>query len=82
MATWQLKDAKARLSELVRLAEREGPQKVTLHGRPAAVVLSAAEYDRLSGPKPSFVDFMQASPLAGVDLELERDRSPAREIDL
>ena len=28
------------------------------------------------------VAFLQSSPLAGVDLDLERDRSPARDVDL
>ena len=40
MSSWQLQEAKARLSELVKSAEHEGPQEITVHGRPAAVVLS------------------------------------------
>jgi prevent-host-death family protein len=48
--TWRLEEAKARLSEVVRRAGSEGPQRVTVRGRPAAVVLSAEEYERLSGP--------------------------------
>jgi len=75
---WQLQDAKARLSEVVA-SSKESPQEITVRGRPAAVVLSKADYDRLRGKKPSFVDFLRASPLVGVDLEIERDRSPARD---
>jgi prevent-host-death family protein len=84
MSTWQLQDAKARLSEVVKKAAQDGPQHITLHGAPAAVVLSAQDYQRLikrSRPK-RFVDFLRSSPLKGVDLELERDRSAARDIDL
>lgn len=47
MSSWQLQDAKARLSEVVKKAGEEGPQHITLHGEPAAVVLSEAEYRRL-----------------------------------
>ena len=84
MAVWQMQDAKARLSELVKRAESEGPQDITVHGRSVAVVLSRAAFERLSGQGMSLVEFMQASPLVGLDDELtfERDRVAARDIDL
>ena len=44
---WQLQEAKARLSELVKSAQQKGPQQITVHGKPAAVVLSCTDYDRL-----------------------------------
>ena len=84
MHTWQMQEAKARLSELVKRAEVEGPQDITLHGRSVAVVLSRAAYQRLSGQQASLLDFMQASPLAGLDEELviERDASLTRDLSL
>ena len=82
MNQWQLQDAKARLSELVRSSEEEGPQEITVHGRAAVVVLSKAEYDRLQAKKPGFVDFMRKSPLAGLNLKVRRDRSPVRPVKL
>jgi len=82
MNAWQVQDAKARFSELLRSAAAEGPQAITVRGRTAAVVVSQEEYERLKGKKPSLVEFMRSSPLAGVDLEIERDRSPDRDIDL
>jgi len=42
MQTWQMQEAKAKLSELVKRAEADGPQDITLHGRSVAVVLSRA----------------------------------------
>ena len=81
MAQWQVQQAKARFSELLRDAE-DGPQVVTVRGRPAAVVLSKKAYDRLAQRKPSLVEFLDASPLAGVRLEIDRDRSFPREVDL
>jgi antitoxin Phd len=81
MRRWQLQEAKARLSEVVKSA-REGPQEISVRGEPAAVVLSIEEYERLSKKKLSLAEFVRRSGLVGVDLELERDKSPARDIDL
>lgn len=81
MQTWQMQEAKARLSELVKRAALHGPQDITLHGRSVAVVLTRAAFNRLSGQQASLVDFMQASPLAGLDdeLHLGRDSSLTRD---
>jgi prevent-host-death family protein len=75
MQAWQLQEAKARLSEVIQKAINEGPQDNSLRGRPAAVVLSHADYAMLTRPKPSFTAFLRDSPLHGMDLELERDSS-------
>jgi prevent-host-death family protein len=79
-----MQEAKARLSEVVKKAEKEGPQSITLHGRSVAVMLSRAAFDRLSGQSASLLDFMQASPLVGLDEELEftRDNSLTRDVSL
>lgn len=82
MATWQLQAAKARLSEVVRRAAVEGPQHITLHGEPAAVLLSADDYRRLQNKREGFVAFIARSPLRGVELDLKRDRSRARDVRL
>ena len=44
---WQLQDAKNRFSALVKAAAGGTAQVVTVHGVPAAVVLSAQAYERL-----------------------------------
>ncbi len=87
-ATWQLQHAKNRFSELVEAALREGPQEITRHGKPVAVVLSRDEYDRLAGPnsKPSLARFLLDAPRIGledmgIDLDAERRRSRARRGD-
>jgi len=77
MQSWQMQNAKARFSELVKHAAQEGPQDITLHGKSVAVVLSRELFDQLSGSEQSLVDFMRASPLAGHDeIAFERDRGP------
>jgi prevent-host-death family protein len=84
MQSWQMQEAKARFSELVKRAELDGPQDITLHGNSVAVLLSRASFERLSGQMASLVDFMQASPLVGLDVDLvfERDSSLTRELQL
>ena len=47
-AAWKLEDAKARFSELVKLAEQGVPQRVSVRGRDAVVILSAETYARLA----------------------------------
>ena len=44
---WKLEDAKARFSELVRRAHSEGPQRVTVRGKDAVVIISVEELKRL-----------------------------------
>lgn len=38
---WRLQDAKARFSEVVKRAREHGLQRVTLHRKDAAVIISA-----------------------------------------
>ena len=75
--TWKLEDAKARFSEVVRRAQSEGPQRVTVRGRETVAVISVEELERLlptDGSKPAFVPFLEGLGLDGLDLEREMDR--------
>jgi hypothetical protein len=40
------------------------------------------EIDKLSNPRPSFLQFLRQSPLVGIKLKITRDRSLARKVDL
>jgi prevent-host-death family protein len=82
MSMWQLQEAKARLSEVVKKAATEGPQKITVHGEPAAVLISSEEYHRLKHPKGSFVQFMRRSPLYGLKLDLRREQTLTRDTEV
>jgi prevent-host-death family protein len=68
---WRLQEAKARFSEVVRLARAHQPQRVTVHGREAVVVVAAEDYDRLQPPLTgqAIVDALRHSPLAEVEIE-------------
>jgi len=79
--TWSLQDAKARFSELVRLAETKGPQRITRHGEEVVVIVRASEYEATK-KKPSLVEFFRDSPLAGQDWDFPRDKSHPRDIKL
>lgn len=83
MSAWQMQEAKAKLSEVVRLAEQEGPQDITWHGRSLAVVLSRRDYEKITGTHENLLDFMRRSPLYGLDeLDFPRDDSAPREVEL
>ena len=60
---WQLQEAKAMFSKVVRSAEKE-PQIITVHGKESAVVISMDSYRKLSSPKESLVSFLEQSPWA------------------
>jgi prevent-host-death family protein len=82
--SWQLQEAKARFSEVVRRAVDEGPQHVSVRGEPAAVVLSEQDYRQLTRQRPSVVDHILAGepwPDDLVDAINERPRGPDRSID-
>ena len=80
---WKLEDAKARFSEVVRRAKSEGPQRVSVRGRDAVVVVAVDEFERLqprtSSPLP-FVTFMES--LSGDGLDLTRDPDIGRDVEL
>ena len=83
MHVWQMQEAKARLSEVVKCAETDGPQNITLHGQSVAVVVSHAMFERLTGNEHSLVDFMRRPPLYEADdITLERNTSLTREAPL
>ena len=79
-----LQDAKARFSELVRKANREGPQHVTVHGRDEVVIISAKDYQHLKGDRTGqlLVDLLRDSPLRDLDLDRRGVRSPVRDVKL
>jgi antitoxin Phd len=80
--TWQLQEAKNRFSELVNKVLDEGPQVVTRRGEEVVVIVSNEEYNKLLKSQSSLLEFFRQSPLVGVELDLERDRSFPRETQL
>lgn len=64
--TWSLQDAKNRFSAVVDAALAGRPQLVTRRGKPATVVIAAADYDRLKQletlHQPSLSELLLAMP--------------------
>lgn len=82
MKTWQLQSAKAQLSQLIQNAIKMEPQQITVHGIAKVVVLSKEEYDRLTKKQLSFLEFIFQSPLMDSRINLKRDKSLTRDINL
>lgn len=78
LPVWKLEDAKSRFSELVRLARERGPQRVTVRGQDAVVVLSAADYAHLApvAAKPTLAALFGDSPFTRMD---SFDEEPVRQ---
>ncbi|MFD1627803.1 type II toxin-antitoxin system Phd/YefM family antitoxin [Azospirillum griseum] len=73
----QLREAKACLSAVIDDAVRGEPAIITRHGKREAVVLSFAEWERLS-QVPSFGRLLMSAPLAPDDVSA-RDAAPMRD---
>ena len=82
---WQVQTAKARFSEVLRRANSEGPQVVTQRGKEHVVILAFELYRKLTktAHRPTTLSqFFAQSPLAGIDLNLEREPDYGRNIEL
>lgn len=79
---WQVQEAKGNFSQLIKRAASGDPQVVTVHGKPAAVIVSAAEYARLTRRKGKLSGALLQPGLAGDALDLARSRDNGRDIEL
>ena len=88
---YSIAQAKDRFAEAIRAAEAGEPVTLTRRGRPIAVILSEAEYQRLTSPRGDFWTALQEfratfdAERDGVEPEYWeslRDRSPGRHVDL
>ena len=81
MTTWQVQEAKTRLSEVIERARTEGPQTITRYGAERAVVLSVEDYRALLVHKPAFKAHLLGDPKVD-DFTIERDRDTSRNVEL
>ena len=79
---WSVAEAKARLSELLNLAIKDGPQAITRHGEEVAVVVSIEAWRRRSARTGTLAEFLAASPLRGSELEIGSVEVSARDVVL
>jgi antitoxin Phd len=81
MAVWQIQDAKARFSEVIARACREGPQTITRHGTERAIVLSIEDYRALIAHRPDFRTHLLGGPKVE-NFSIPRDRDTGRDLEL
>ena len=83
--SWNLQDAKARFSEVVRRAGEEGPQHVSVNGKAKAVVISAEDYAALTAAPASgqtgarLNEIMRDPRIRGLKFGRDTVRSPVRD---
>lgn len=83
MTTWQIQEAKNKLSELIDRAETEGPQVITRHGVEVAVVMPYSRYKKLTTERKRMGDFFMNSPLSNSGIKIKRDASTTlRDVEL
>ncbi len=83
--SWQLQEAKNRLSEVVDLALEEGPQVVTRHGKEVVFIVSKDEFAsrrRSRVPRGTIVPFLRSLGFSESGLEMERSKDLDRHVDL
>jgi antitoxin Phd len=71
MQTWAVQDAKNKLSRVVELATTEGPQTITRHGKPVAVIVAVDEFRKLNRPKETPLQFF--SRFKGLNITRRKD---------
>jgi len=79
---WQLQEAKSKFSEMVDRTLENGVQIITRRGRNTVVILPFDEYVRLTKRTESLAQFLLASPLAGSELIIERNKSTPRDLEI
>jgi antitoxin Phd len=79
---WQLQDAKSKFSELVDRVLSQGAQIITRRGKKTVVIISFDEYLQLTRQdEDNLSQFLQKSPLAGSQLNLDRIHDYPRDIE-
>lgn len=79
---WQLQEAKNKLSQLVKNADKGIPQYITVHGKNTAVILSTKEYERLKRPASNLSSALLMPIIDEKDNLFKRNRDTGRDIDL
>ena len=81
-STWQLQEAKNRLSEVVDEALHHGPQIITRRGEETAVVVSFEEWSRLARRRARLIDVLRRAPRVTGGLDVSRSPDAGRDVEL
>ena len=72
---WQIREAKARFTEMVERTVAEGPQTIIRRSEAVAVLVSVDEYRRLRSGGNTFKTLLASAPLRGVEIRRPQDRA-------
>lgn len=81
ITTFSSREFNQRTSEAKRAAN-DGLVFITDRGRPAHVLMSIEEYQRITGNHKKIADLLAMPEMADMDLDIPRSREPARPADL
>jgi prevent-host-death family protein len=81
MSTWQLQEAKTRLSQLLEEAEENGPQTITRHGKARAILLSVRDYQTLTAHRPDLKAYLLGGPKTD-EFAIPREHDTGRQVQL
>ena len=79
---WQLQEAKAKFSKVIKEAVDHGPQIITKRGVETALLISIKDYRKINKKTVKLSQFFRNSPLKDVYLPLERSQDHPRDIKL
>jgi prevent-host-death family protein len=80
---WSLQEAKAKFSEVVRLAQAEGPQDVTVHGKVAVTISAAApSHDQPNPTVEDMIKAFQSCPVPDFEIPERPKDATFRDVDL
>ena len=80
--SWQIQEAKAKFSHLIKETVSSGYQTITKNGETVAYIVSKEEFEQYLKPHKSLIEIFEQSPYPEIDLEIERSKESMREIDL
>lgn len=81
--SWQLQEAKNKLSEVVKAAKTRGPQIITVRGKEEVAVISISELRRMQAKKEPLGTFLWRTAPRGIDPSIfERLDDTGRDVEL
>lgn len=69
---WEIQEAQAKFPQLVEDANTKGYQVIIKKGEPVAIILSKKEFDKISQPKTTLLEFFKAAPYPEIELDIQR----------
>ena len=80
--SWQLQEAKNRLSEVVDEAIRSGAQIITRRGTEVALVVSSKDWARLARRERPLIEMLRRAPRVAGGLDVSRSADTGRDVKL